>query len=66
MKDLIENVGELVRELLLLQKINLRTLAKRIDRSLAFLSQLERNISKPSLKDIYAISGVPNLSISHC
>ena len=56
MKNLIENVGELVRELRLLQKISLRTLAKRIDRSPAFPSQLERNISKPSLKDIYAIA----------
>ena len=65
LKDLIENVGELVCESRLLQKINLRTQAKRIDRSLAFLSQLERNISKPSLKDIYAISGVPNRPASY-
>ena len=60
MKNLIENVGELVRELRLLQKVSLRTLAKRIDRSPSFLSQLERNISKPSLKDIYAIAGALN------
>lgn len=60
MKNLIENAGELVRELRLLQKISLRTLSKRIDRSPVFLSRLERNISKPSLKDIYAIAGVLN------
>lgn len=65
MKDPIENVGELVRELRLLQKVSLRTLAERIDRSPAFLSQLERNISKPSLKDIYAISGVLNRPVSY-
>lgn len=65
MKDPIENVGELVRELRLLQKISLRTLAKRIDRSPAFISQLERNISKPSLKDIYAIAGVLNRPVSY-
>ena len=60
MKNPIVNVGELVRELRLLQKISLRTLAKRIDRSSAFLSQLERNVSRPSLKDIYAIAGALN------
>ena len=60
LKDLIENIRELARELRLLQKISLGTLAKRIDRSPAFLSQLERNISKPLLKDIYAIAGVRN------
>ena len=65
MKDLIENVGELARELRLLQKISLRTLAKCINRSAAFLSQLERNILKPSLKDIYAFAVVLNRPVSY-
>lgn len=56
--ETVESVGETVRELRQLRKMSVRTLAARIDRSPAFVSQLERNISRPSLKDIYAIAGV--------
>ena len=54
-----------MRELRLLQKISLCTLAKCINRSAAFLSQLERNILKPSLKDIYAFAVVLNRPVSY-
>ncbi|MCV6600204.1 MAG: XRE family transcriptional regulator [Cohaesibacter sp.] len=64
-EDPMHHIGEAVRELRQLRRISVRTLAQRINRSPAFVSQLERNISKPSLKDIYATAAVLDVPIAY-
>jgi transcriptional regulator with XRE-family HTH domain len=64
-EDVILEIGGTIRELRQMRQISVRSLAARINRSPAFLSQLERNISKPSLKDIYAISAALDVTVSY-
>jgi transcriptional regulator with XRE-family HTH domain len=52
----LDQVGEEIRRLRRSRGISIAELAQRIDRSVGFVSQIERGRSRPSLKDLYAIS----------
>ncbi|WP_053076705.1 helix-turn-helix domain-containing protein [Caenimonas sp. SL110] len=52
----VDRVGEEIRQLRRSRGLSIAELAHRINRSVGFLSQIERGQSKPSLKDLYAIS----------
>lgn len=52
----LDQVGEEIRRLRRSRGMAIRDLAEKIDRSVGFVSQIERGISRPSLKDLYAIS----------
>ena len=45
-----------IRRLRRSRRMSLAELAAKIDRSVGFVSQIERGLSRPSLKDLYAIS----------
>ena len=56
------HVGKTLRELRRSRRITIQQLAKGLNRSTGYVSQLERGISQPTLKDLYAactIFGVP-------
>ena len=59
------NVGLLVRELRQSRKISARSLAVLINRSPAFVSQMERGFAVASVKDIYAIAAVLDVPVSY-
>ncbi|MEL2319329.1 helix-turn-helix transcriptional regulator, partial [Klebsiella pneumoniae] len=52
----LDQVGEEIRRLRRSRGMAIRDLAEKIDRSVGLVSQIERGISRPSLKDLYAIS----------
>ncbi|MCY1344028.1 Cupin domain protein [compost metagenome] len=61
-QDEIEGLAILVRDLRKHKNVTLGELAERIDRSVGFLSQVERGLSRPTVADLTAISealGVP-------
>ncbi|WP_044871221.1 XRE family transcriptional regulator [Pseudomonas sp. LFM046] len=61
-QDEIEGLAILIRDLRKHKNVTLGDLAARIDRSVGFLSQVERGISRPTVADLTAISealGVP-------
>ncbi|MCO6058735.1 XRE family transcriptional regulator [Pseudomonas sp. MOB-449] len=61
-KDEIEGLAILIRDLRKHKNVTLGELAARIDRSVGFLSQVERGLSRPTVADLTAISealGVP-------
>lgn len=56
------HVGETLRELRRSRRITIQEFAKALNRSSGYVSQLERGLSQPTLKDLYAactIFGVP-------
>ncbi|WP_416422545.1 XRE family transcriptional regulator [Pseudomonas sp. App30] len=58
----IDSLAILIRDLRKHKNLTLGELAKRIDRSVGFLSQVERGLSRPTVADLTAISealGVP-------
>ncbi|UXY53556.1 helix-turn-helix domain-containing protein [Pseudomonas tohonis] len=62
MQDEIEGLAILIRDLRKHKNLTLGELAARIDRSVGFLSQVERGLSRPTVADLTAISealGVP-------
>ncbi|OWJ98117.1 Cro/Cl family transcriptional regulator [Pseudomonas sp. A46] len=61
-QDEIEGLAILIRDLRKHKNVTLGDLATRIDRSVGFLSQVERGLSRPTVADLTAISealGVP-------
>ncbi len=61
-QDEIESLAILIRDLRKHKNVTLGDLATRIDRSVGFLSQVERGLSRPTVADLTAISealGVP-------
>ncbi|MBO3274082.1 helix-turn-helix domain-containing protein [Pseudomonas schmalbachii] len=61
-QDEIEGLAILIRDLRKHKNVTLGDLAGRIDRSVGFLSQVERGLSRPTVADLTAISealGVP-------
>ena len=61
-QDEIEGLAILIRDLRKHKNLTLGDLAARIDRSVGFLSQVERGLSRPTVADLTAISealGVP-------
>ena len=52
----LDSIGEEVRYLRRSRGVTIQALAERTGRSVGFISQIERGVSKPSLKDLYAIS----------
>ena len=62
MQDEVEGLAILIRDLRKHKNLTLGELAARIDRSVGFLSQVERGLSRPTVADLTAISeslGVP-------
>lgn len=60
--DAISTVGEEIRQVRRSKNLTLEAIAKRINRSVAHMSKLERGLAQPSLRDLYALSdalGVP-------
>ena len=58
----LDGLGSQIRELRRSRRMTVRDLAAAIDRSAGYISQIERDISKPSLKDLYNLAnalGVP-------
>lgn len=57
-----DKVGRTLRELRRSRRITIQQLADRLNRSTGYVSQLERGLSQPTLKDLYAactVFGVP-------
>ena len=62
MQEEIEGLAILIRDLRKYKNLTLGELAARIDRSVGFLSQVERGLSRPTVADLTSISetlGVP-------
>ncbi len=62
MQEEMQGLAILIRDLRKHKNLTLGELAKRIDRSVGFLSQVERGLSRPTVADLTAISealGVP-------
>jgi len=62
MQDEVEGLAILIRDLRKHKNLTLGELAERIGRSVGFLSQVERGLSRPTVADLTAISatlGVP-------
>jgi len=60
--DLLSSVGAEIRQVRRSKNLTIEEIAERIDRSVAHISKLERGLTEPSLRDLYAISealGVP-------
>ncbi|MGL4287668.1 MAG: helix-turn-helix domain-containing protein [Phreatobacter sp.] len=60
----LANLGEEIRRLRRSRGLRVTELAARIDRSVGFVSQIERGLSKPALKDLYAISVCLGVQVS--
>jgi transcriptional regulator with XRE-family HTH domain len=54
--DVVDQVGEEIRRLRRSRGMSIAQLAQRIGRSIGFVSQIERGMSRPTVKDLYAIS----------
>ena len=62
-RDQLANLGEEIRQLRKVRGLTLQTMAKSIGKSVGFLSQVERNITKPSVAALQDISEVLNIHI---
>ena len=62
-KDQLANLGDEIRQLRKVRGLTLQTMAKAIGKSVGFLSQVERNITKPSVAALQDISEVLNIHI---
>jgi transcriptional regulator with XRE-family HTH domain len=49
-------LAQIIRDLRTRKKVTVRELAAQIDRSIGFISQIERGLSQPSVEDLDAIS----------
>lgn len=49
-------LAQIIRDLRTRKKVTVRELAAQIDRSIGFISQIERGLSQPSVEDLNAIS----------
>ena len=56
MQEEVEGLAILIRDLRKHKNLTLGELAARIDRSVGFLSQVERGLSRPTVADLTAIS----------
>ncbi|ARU89525.1 helix-turn-helix domain-containing protein [Pseudomonas sp. M30-35] len=65
MQDEVEGLAILIRDLRKYKKVSLETLAEQVGRSVGFLSQVERAISKPTVADLTAISEALGVSTSY-
>ncbi|WP_337118057.1 helix-turn-helix transcriptional regulator, partial [Staphylococcus aureus] len=65
MQDEVEGLAILIRDLRKHKKISLEALAEQVGRSVGFLSQVERAISKPTVADLTAISEALGVSTSY-
>jgi len=50
------SLAKIIRDLRTRKKVTVRELASQIDRSIGFVSQIERGLSQPSVEDLNAIS----------
>lgn len=48
-------LAQIIRDLRKRKKVTLQQLAERIERSIGFVSQIERGLSQPSVEDLHAI-----------
>lgn len=62
-RDQLANLGDEIRQLRKVRGLTLQTMAKSIGKSVGFLSQVERNITKPSVAALQDISEVLNIHI---
>ena len=62
-RDQLANLGDEIRQLRKVRGLTLQTMAKAIGKSVGFLSQVERNITKPSVAALQDISEVLNIHI---
>jgi transcriptional regulator with XRE-family HTH domain len=62
--DALAKVGGAIRELRHRRLMTVRTLAAGIDRSAGYVSQVERGLSLPSVKDLYAIANALDVPVS--
>ncbi|MFT5503524.1 MAG: transcriptional regulator with XRE-family HTH domain [Gammaproteobacteria bacterium] len=62
-KDQLANLGDEIRQLRKVRGITLQSMAKSIGKSVGFLSQVERNMTKPSVAALQDISEVLNIHI---
>lgn len=58
------NLGQDIRALRTARKLTLEVLAKKLDKSVGWLSQVERNLSHPSMDDLRAIASAFDVPIS--
>lgn len=65
MQDEIEGLAILVRDLRKHRGLTLGELATRINRSVGFLSQVERGLSRPTVEDLTAISETLNVPTTY-
>ncbi len=61
--DCLANLGDEIRQLRKVRGMTLQQMAKKIGKSTGFLSQVERNLSKPSVAALQDISAVLNVHI---
>ncbi|SAK73136.1 XRE family transcriptional regulator [Caballeronia pedi] len=59
-----DRIGEDVRSLRKAKRMTLAELASRIDRSIAYLSKLERGLTRPSITELNAISAALDIKIN--
>jgi transcriptional regulator with XRE-family HTH domain len=50
------SLAQIIRDLRTRKKVTVRQLASQIERSIGFVSQIERGLSQPSVEDLHAIS----------
>ena len=62
-KDQLANLGDEIRQLRRVRGITLQSMAKTIGKSVGFLSQVERNMTKPSVAALQDISEALNIHI---
>ncbi|CDF83765.1 helix-turn-helix domain-containing protein [Pseudomonas sp. QL9] len=65
MQEEVEGLAILIRDLRKFRGLTLAELAERIDRSLGFLSQVERGVSRPTVADLTAISETLGVSTAY-
>ncbi|MHC6225693.1 helix-turn-helix domain-containing protein [Pseudomonas sp. X10] len=65
MQDEIEGLAILIRDLRKHRGLTLGELASRVKRSLGFLSQVERGLSRPTVADLTAISEALNVPTTY-
>lgn len=59
------SLAKSIRDLRTRQKVTVRQLAARIDRSIGFISQIERGLSQPTVEDLHSISQALGVTYSY-
>ena len=62
--DSLAGIGPSIRELRKSRRLTLAVLAAEIQRSIGFISEVERGMTQPTLKDVYAIADVFQVPVS--